>query len=111
MDYSKRPVSKFNIEPNSDEGSGVGSNSKNGSKVSGAERFIPPVNPIVNGIRQLHQLGIIQQQYMVLLTIIQLLIIIQLFIIIQFFITSSSLTAKVGEATRTPNNSRRSGGG
>ena len=61
---AKRPV-KFNIEPNSDEGSGVGSNSKNGSEVSGTERLISPVDPIVNGIRQPHQLGIIQQQHTV----------------------------------------------
>ena len=61
---AKRPV-KFNIEPNSDEGSGVGSNSKNGSEVSGTERLISLVDPIVNGIRQPHQLGIIQQQHTV----------------------------------------------
>lgn len=55
----KLPV-KFNIESNSDDGSGVGSNSKNGSEVSGTE---PPIGTVVNGTRQPHQLGIIQQQH------------------------------------------------
>ena len=47
---SKRP----NIEPNSDDGSGVGSNSVNGSGVSGAERLIP--------LQQEGDFRIIQQQ-------------------------------------------------
>jgi hypothetical protein len=59
---SKRPV-MFNIEPNSDDGSGVGSNSAHGSGVWGAERSIPLQQE--DDFRQPDQLGIIQQQDMV----------------------------------------------
>jgi hypothetical protein len=56
---SKRPVKLNIIESNIDDGSGVGSNSANGSRVSGAERL----NPLQQeGDFQPYQLGIIQQQ-------------------------------------------------
>ncbi|KAF8805396.1 hypothetical protein BYT27DRAFT_6675283 [Phlegmacium glaucopus] len=44
---SKRPV-RFNIGSNSDEGSGVGSNPKSGSEVSGIDGLV--VQPVVNSI-------------------------------------------------------------